>query len=77
MALYASRYFEEVHMGVLIEMFDAGDRVAVVVLAVMAAYVGYYIIYGIRAYFRFRGARLVTCVAAHRVLYLAGRFILQ
>ena len=34
---------------------------AIVVLAVVKAYLGYHVIHGIRVYFRFRGARLVTC----------------
>jgi hypothetical protein len=57
MARYASRYFEVVHMEVLIAKF---------VLAVMAAYFGYRVIHGIRVYFRFRGTRLVTCPETHK-----------
>jgi hypothetical protein len=34
---------------------------AIVVLAVVKAYLGIRVIHGIRFYFRFRGTRLVTC----------------
>ena len=76
MALYASRDFEEVHMDVLIAMFDPGVALAIVVLAVVAAaYLGYRLIHGIRVYFRFRGTRLVTCPETHQdaVVELAAR----
>jgi hypothetical protein len=75
MTLYASRYFEEVDMGVMIAMFDLGVALAIVVLAMMAAYGGYRVIHGIRVYFRFRGTRLVTCPETHKpaVVEVAAR----
>jgi hypothetical protein len=75
MALYASRDFEEVHMEVLIAMFDLGVALAIVVLAVVAAFLGYRVIHGIRVYSRFRGTRLVTCPETHQdaVVEVAAR----
>ncbi len=62
-------------MGVLIPMFDLGVALAIVVLAMMAAYLGYRVIHGIRVYFRFRGTRLVTCPETHKtaVVEVAAR----
>jgi hypothetical protein len=48
-------------MEILIAMFDAGVMLAIVVLAMVVAYLGHRVIQGIRVYFRFRGTRLVTC----------------
>ena len=48
-------------MEVLIAMFDAGVTIAILVLAVVAAYMGYRVVRGIRVYFRFRGTGLVIC----------------
>jgi len=48
-------------MEILIAMFDAAVTVAIVLLAMVAAYLGHRAIHGIRVYFRFRGTRLVTC----------------
>lgn len=53
-------------MEVLIAMLDAIVTIAIVVLAIVAAYLGYRVIHGIRVYFRFRGARLVTCPETHQ-----------
>ncbi len=65
MAVYARPYFEEVHMVALISMFDLGVALAIVVLAVVVAYLRYRVIHGIRVYFRFRGTRLVICPETH------------
>ena len=64
-------------MEVLIAMFDLGVALAIFVLAVVAAYLGYRVIHGIRVYFRFRGTRLVTCPETHKaaVVGLAARSI--
>jgi hypothetical protein len=48
-------------MEVLTAMFGAGVDLAIVVLAVVAVYLGHRLICGIRVYIKFRGARLVTC----------------
>jgi hypothetical protein len=48
-------------MEILIAMLDAGATIAMVVLALMATCLGYRVIHGLRVYFKFRGARLVTC----------------
>jgi hypothetical protein len=48
-------------MEIVTAMLDAGVTLAIVVLAIVAAYLGHRVIEGIRVYFRFRGARLVTC----------------
>jgi hypothetical protein len=75
MALHASRDFEEVHMAAMIAMFDLGVALAVVMLAVLVAYLGYRVIHGIGVYFRFRGTRLVTCPETHQdaVVEVAAR----
>ena len=52
-------------MDVMMAMFGAGVDLAIVVLAVVAAYLGHRVIHGVRVYFRFRGARLVTCPETH------------
>ena len=54
-------------MDVLIAMFGASVDLAVVVLAVVAVYLGHRVIHGMGVYFRFRGARLVTCPVTHEV----------
>jgi hypothetical protein len=66
MALDTSRYFEELHMKVLIAIFVLADSLAIVVLAVVAAHLGYCVIHGIRVYFRFRGTRRVICPETHQ-----------
>ena len=50
---------------------------ALFVLALVVAYLGYRMINGIRVYFRFRGARLVTCPETHRpaVVEVAARSV--
>jgi hypothetical protein len=45
----------------LMAMFNTLVTLAVVVFAMLAAYLGYRVIHGIRVYFKFRGTRLVTC----------------
>ncbi len=62
-------------MGVLIAMFEASVTIAIVVLAMVAAYLGHRAIHGIRVYFRFRGTRLVTCPKTHQaaVVEVAAR----
>ncbi len=52
-------------MELLIAVIDGGVLVAVVVLAILAAYLLQRVIRGIRVYFRFRGTRLVTCPETH------------
>jgi hypothetical protein len=47
-------------------MLVLGAVLAIVVLAVVKAYLGYRVIHGIRVYFRFRGTRLVTCPETQR-----------
>ena len=54
-------------MDVLIAMFGASVDLAVVVLAVVAVYLGHRVIHGMGVYFRFRGATLVTCPVTHEV----------
>ena len=72
MALYVSRYFEEVHMEVLIAIFDLGVALGI---AALAAYLAYRVIHGIRVYITFRGTRLVTCPETHKpaVVQVAAR----
>ena len=62
-------------MGVLIAMFDAIVAIAIVVLAMVAAYLGHRVFHGMRVYFRFRGTRLVTCPETHQdaVVEVAAR----
>jgi len=49
-----------------IAMFNGLVTLAVVVFALVAAYLGHRVIHGIRVYFRFRGTRLVTCPETHK-----------
>lgn len=62
-------------MEILIAMLDALVTLAMVVLAMVTAYLGYRAIHGIRVYFRFRGTRLVTCPETHQaaVVEVAAR----
>ena len=62
-------------MDALIAMFDAGVTIAIVLLAMVAAYLGHRVIHGIRVYLKFRGARLVTCPEARQdaVVEVAAR----
>jgi hypothetical protein len=62
-------------MEVLIAMFALGVALAIVVLAPVAAWLGYRVIDGIGVYFRFRGTRLVTCPETHKaaVVEVAAR----
>jgi hypothetical protein len=62
-------------MKVVIAMFDAGVTLAIVVLAMMAAYLGHRVIHGVRVYLRFRGTRFVTCPETHKaaVVEVAAR----
>lgn len=53
-------------MELLIVIIDGGVLVALVVLAMLAAYLLQHVIHGIRVYFRFRGSRLVTCPETHQ-----------
>jgi hypothetical protein len=48
-------------MEVLIAVFDLSIMLFLIVFTVVAAYLGYRVIQGIRVYSRFRGTRLVTC----------------
>ena len=59
----------------LIAMFNALVTLAVVVFAMVAAYLGHRVIHGIRVYFKFRGTRLVTCPETHEaaVVEVAAR----
>ena len=59
-------------MEVLIAIFDLGVAVGI---AVLAAYLAYRVIHGIRVYFTFRGTRLVTCPETHKpaVVQVAAR----
>ena len=65
----------KVSIAMLIAMFDAGVTLAIVMLAMVAVYLGYRVIHGIRVYFRFRGTRLVTCPESHEaaVVEVAAR----
>lgn len=53
-------------MEVLIAMLNAGAVLVIALLAIVAAYLVHRIIHGFRVYFRFRGARLVTCPETHK-----------
>jgi hypothetical protein len=59
----------------LIAMFNALITIAVVVFAMVAAYLGHRVVHGIRVYFKYRGTRLVTCPETHEaaVVELAAR----
>lgn len=52
---------EEGDVEILMAMFGASVDLVIVLLAGVAVYLGHRVIHGIRVYFRFRGARLVTC----------------
>jgi hypothetical protein len=56
-------------------MFDAVVTIAIVLFAMLAAYLGHRVIHGIRVYFRFRGTRLLTCPETHEaaVVEVAAR----
>jgi hypothetical protein len=58
-------------------MLVLGAVLAIVVLAVVKAYLKYRVIHGIRVYFRFRGTRLVACPETHKpaVVEAAARFM--
>jgi hypothetical protein len=62
-------------MEILIAMLDATVTLAIVVLAMVAAYLVHRVIHGIRVYFKFRGTRLVTCPESHKpaVVEVAAR----
>ena len=47
-------------------VFDASVMIVIVVLAILAAYLGHRVIHGVRVYYRFRGTRLVTCPETHQ-----------
>jgi hypothetical protein len=51
---------------ILIAEFGAAVTLAVIVVAMVAAYLGYSVIQGVRVYFRLRGIRLVTCPETFR-----------
>jgi hypothetical protein len=53
-------------MELLRAMFVSGVTLAIITLAVVAAYLGYRVIHGMRVYFKFRGTRLVTCPETHQ-----------
>ncbi len=61
----------------LIAMFKAPVTLALFVIAIVAAYLGYRVVHGIRVYFMFRGTRLVTCPETQEaaVVELAARSI--
>ena len=65
----------QVLFAMLIAMFDAVVMIAIVLLAMLAAYLGHRVIHGIRVYFKFQGTRLVTCPETHEaaVVELAAR----
>jgi len=48
-------------MDILTAIFDARVTLGILVLALLAVYLGYHLILGVRVYFRFRGTRLVIC----------------
>jgi hypothetical protein len=59
-------------MNVLVAAFDVAlFTVALVVLGLEVPYWGYRMIQGMRVYFRFRGARLVTCPETHKPAVIA------
>ena len=65
----------EAPLGMFIAMFDAVVVISIVLVAMLAAYLGHRVIHGIRAYFRFRGTRPLTCPETHEtaVVELAAR----
>jgi len=65
----------EPFIAILVAMINGLVTLAVVVFAMVAAYLGYRVIHGIRVYFKFRGTRLVTCPETHEaaVVELAVR----
>ena len=62
-------------MQTMIAMLMRAVDIAIVLFAVVASYLGYRVIHGIRVYFRFRGTRLVTCPETHEpaVVEVAAR----
>jgi hypothetical protein len=62
-------------MQTLIAMLMRAVDIAILLFAVVASYLGYRVIHGIRVYFRFRGTRLVTCPETHEpaVVEVAAR----
>jgi len=52
-------------MEALIAMFVGAGEIAMVLFALVAIYLGYRVIQGIRVYVKFRGTRLVTCPETH------------
>ena len=62
-------------LAMMIAMFDAVVTIAIVLFAMLAAYLGHRVIHGIRVYFRFRGTRLLTCPETHEaaVVEVAAR----
>src|ERR1700688_1550711 len=62
-------------MEVFIAMFDLSIVLAIVMLSLAAAYLGYRAIGGTRVYFKFRGTRLVTFPQTHKpaMVELAAR----
>jgi hypothetical protein len=53
-------------MNMVIAMFDAGVTLAIFVLAMLSANLGYHLIRGMGVYFRLRGTRPVACPEAHQ-----------
>jgi hypothetical protein len=51
----------QIFFATMIAMFDAIVTIAIVLFALLAAYLGHRLIRAIRVYFRFRGTRLLTC----------------
>ena len=62
-------------MRTLIAMSVRAGEIAIVLFALVAIYLGYRVIQGIRVYFRFWGTRLVTCPETHEaaVVEVAAR----
>jgi hypothetical protein len=54
-----------VFFAMLIAIFDAVVAIAVVLIAILAAYLGYRVIHGIRVYFWFQGTPLLICPETH------------
>jgi hypothetical protein len=54
-------------MEILTAMFGASVDLSIVMLALLAFYLGHRVIHGLRVYFKFRGPRLVTCPETHQV----------
>jgi hypothetical protein len=67
-------------MEVLIAMLVLAGTFGIVTLALVAAYLGYRVIHGIRVYLTFRGTRLVTCPETHKAAVVgvtAGSMAMQ